>query len=349
MSISGTFRVVYGTLDELVLAYSEDLSRGGMFVPTATPPGLDAVVRIHLELPGDGGLVSVLGRVVHVNARPPGMGVEFVDLENDTGWIERIEEFIARQGGSPAERSGPVPLSPMLKVLIVEDDEGYRDLLAQLFRTRGDRVRTAGDGIEALAMCLKETPDVILSDVQMPRMDGWQLLRVLRGRPAFQQTPVVFLTTLENETARLSGYQLGVDDYIPKPARKEEIIARVDRAVQRALQAPPVVSETKTLHGDLEQVSLPAVLTLLEIEKKTGALVVDGEGTGRVLFREGRPVRVELYGAHGRPPELLGTMLSWKKGTFEFLNEDVDGEDEIRNGVMQLLLEVARKTDEKNR
>jgi CheY-like chemotaxis protein/Tfp pilus assembly protein PilZ len=347
LSITGTYRVSYTTLDELVLAYSEDLARGGIFVSTPHPPGLDAVVRIHLELPGDGGLVSVLGRVVHVNARPPGMGVEFI--EEDAGWIERIEAFIARQGGSRAERSGPVPLSPMLKVLIVEDDEGYRDLLAQLFRTRGDRVRMAGDGIEALAMCLKETPDVILSDVQMPRMDGWQLLRVLRGRPAFQMTPVVFLTTLENETARLSGYQLGVDDYIPKPARTEEIVARVDRAVQRALQAPPEVSEVKTLHGDLEQVSLPAVLTLLEIEKKTGALVVDGEGTGRVLFRDGRPIRVELYGGEGAPPELISVMLTWKKGTFEFLAEDVEGEDEIENGVMQLLLEAARSTDEKKR
>ena len=345
-AIAGTYRVAYATLDELVLAYSEDLSRGGMFVPSRDPPGLDAVVRIHLELPGDGGLVSVLGRVVHVNAKPLGMGVEFI--EEDPGWIERIEEFIARQGAAPIEKSGPIQLSPMLRVLIVEDDEGYRDLLAQMFRGRGDRVRTAGDGIEALALCLKEAPDVILSDVQMPRMDGWQLLRVLRGRPAFIDTPVVFLTTLENETARLSGYQLGVDDYIPKPCRADEILARVDRAVQRSLAAPPPLAEHKWLHGDLEQVSLPAVLTLLEIEKKTGALVVDGDGTGRVLFRDGRPIRVEVYGKQGGPHELIADMLTWKKGSFEFQPEKVEGDD-LGVGVMQLLIDAARRTDEQKR
>jgi CheY-like chemotaxis protein len=318
-----------------------------MFVPTPHPPGLAAVVQIHLELPDDGGRVSVLGRVVHLGAQPPGIGVEFID--ENTGWIERIEAFIAHQGVAPFERSGPVPLSPMLKVLIVDDEVSYRDVLAQVFRARGDRVRVASDGIEGLALCLKETPDVILLDVQMPRMDGWQLLRVLRGRPAFQQTPVVFLTMLESEAARLSGYQLGVDDYIPKPARTEEIVARVDRAVQRALQAVPVVTETKTLHGDLEQVSLPAVLSLLEIEKKTGALVVDGEGTGRVLFRQGRPVRVEVYGVAGQAAQLVGQMLTWRKGTFEFLAEDVEGQDEVDAGVMQLVLEAARQADEKKR
>ena len=346
MPIEGTYRVHYATLDELVIAYSEDLSRGGMFVPAKNPPELDAVVRIHLELPGDGGLVSVLGKVVHVNAKPAGMGVEFI--EEDPGWIERIEAFIARQGAAPIEKSGPIQLSPMLRVLIVEDDEGYRDLLAQMFRARGDRVRTAGDGIEALALCLKEAPDIILSDVQMPRMDGWQLLRVLRGRPAFQQTPVVFLTTLENETARLSGYQLGVDDYIPKPCRSDEILVRVDRSVQRALAAPLPVAEHKWLHGDLEQVTLPAVLTLLEIEKKTGALVVDGDGTGRVLFKSGRPVRVEVYGQEGTAHDLIGEMLKWKKGSFEFQPEEVEGED-LGVGVMQLLIDAARRSDEQKR
>src|SRR5262249_26196072 len=89
VTIQGIYHVAYATLDELVLAYSEDLSRGGLFVPTGEPAALDAVVRINLELPGDGGMVSVLGQVVHVNAKPRGMGIEFV--ESDLAWLERIE------------------------------------------------------------------------------------------------------------------------------------------------------------------------------------------------------------------------------------------------------------------
>ena len=172
--------------------------------------------------------------------------------------------------------------------MIVDDDHGCRTLAAQPFRTRGDYVRIAPDGFEALAQCLKETPDVIVSDVHMPRLDGWQLLRMCRARPTLSSVPFLFLTTLGGEQERLRGYQLGVDDYVSKPFRGKELQARVDRVVTRVQRASHALAEKKTLRGDLAQVTLPSVLGFLELEKKTGELLVIGPKPAHLFLRDGR-------------------------------------------------------------
>ncbi|HJZ88936.1 MAG TPA: response regulator [Polyangia bacterium] len=362
--VAGPLRVHFRSLDELVLSYSNDLSRGGLFVETDddwSQLPLNSLLRLHLELPDQGGTISVMGRIVHVHTsqdaalsgKPAGLGLEFA--RNDHEWLQRIEQFIARSSVVSADKTGPIPITPTLRLLVVEDDDGYRELLSQLFRRRGDRVRTARDGIDALALCLKETPDIILCDLQMPRMDGWQLLRVVRSRPKLQSVPFVFLTTLDGESARLAGYQLGVDDYIPKPCGAEELTARVDRAVQRAhagVTARDAGHERKTtLRGDLEQVSLPAVLSLLELEKKTGVLTLDGPGRARLTLRRGHPLRLEVHGSSRKAQvvDLLGEILGWSWGTFELSPEAVSGKDEIGLTLTELLIASAHRADERNR
>ena len=105
-------------------------------------------------------------------------------------------------------------------------------LLFDFSRQRVDA--TVLDGFEALAMCLKSAPDLILADLQMPRMDGWQLLRVVRGRPSLASVPVIFLTSVSDEDERLHGYQLGVDDFVVKPFRAPELGARIFGLLRRA-------------------------------------------------------------------------------------------------------------------
>ncbi len=246
----------------------------------------------------------------------------------------------------PAAGRGP----DALDVLVVDDDPRWREYSAEPFVRRGDRVRTVADGLEALSMCVSDPPDVVLTDVNMPRMDGWQLLRMIRARPNLGGVPVVFLTSLDGDEERLKGYQLGVDAYIPKPFHPDELLLRVHRVVRRRRQAAEA-DTAGTLRGDLENVSAASLLSFLSVERKTGILVVVGERVARVFLREGRALRVEL---EGDGPTLssrdaLLHILDWHTGQFEFSVERVGGVDEVRSAISALVIEHARLQDEEGR
>lgn len=351
--VEADFSVRYATVDQLVLAYCSDLSKGGMFLQTDGFLPVNAVIRITLELPEGSSEIPVISRVVYVRGpeeaaaqgKPVGMGVEFLDLREDC--LSLIESFIGERIAAEAEQASPAPPMPRLSVLVVDDDPASQKLAASPFRARGDYVRVAPDGFEALALCFKEPPDIILSDVQMPRMDGWQFLRVIRSRPSLASIPVIFTTTLSGEEERLKGYQLGVDDYVPKPYRPIELRARVDRLAARVQADRRTLIERKTLRGDLTQVGIASVLSFLELEHKTGQLLVIGVRTARVFIKHGRPLRIEVDGASPIPPRpLLFDLLDWTSGQFEFAAQDIAAPDELDASATTLLLEHARLKDE---
>lgn len=356
MRVEAAFRVRYRDFHQLVLAWATELSRGGMFLATTRPVPRKARVGLLIELPEGGGRVRVLAEVTRVRdereasdtGQTAGVQVGFVASEWDG--LRRIEEFIDRHTKSRSTSTVRLPVRTPISVLVVDDSDEYRELAAEPFRRRGDQVRAARDGVEALTLCLQEPPDVILSDLEMPRMDGWNLLRVVRSRAALSDALFLFLTVLSDEDERLRGYQLGVDDYIPKPYRPEEILARVDRLMVRvrgARSAPP----QKTLHGDLEQVALASVLSFLELERKTGVLTASGPGAARLFLREGRLLRVEVEGAPAgeSPAERLGRVLDWTSGRFEFQGIDVSVPDEFGRSIAALLVEHSHRRDEERR
>jgi uncharacterized protein (TIGR02266 family) len=354
--VEASFRVAYRSVDELLVAYSSDLSKGGMFLQSERFLPVNAVIRIDLELEPGSAEIPIISRVVYVRdtasargvGKPPGMGIEFLDLSAEC--LGLIEAFIAEKMAA-GEPSAPVTPARRLNVVIADDDSGCRSLAAAPFRARGDNVRAAVDGFEALALCLKEPPDVIVSDVNMPRMDGWQLLRMVRARPSLASVPFVLMTTLGGESDRLRGYQLGVDDYLPKPFRGGELQARVDRLITRVQSAAQPLAAKKTLRGDLSQVSLPSVLAFLEIERKTGELLIVGERTAHLYLRDGRPLRVDVDGMSNDAMmmDVIFNVLSWDTGQFEFAARDVPLDDVLAMSVTQLLLEHAKFADESDR
>jgi uncharacterized protein (TIGR02266 family) len=354
--------VSYRTLDELVVAYTRDLSRGGLFLKTQKFLPINAVVLLSLELPEGGGEVPVIARVAFIRdpesakaaGKTPGMGIQFLDVASDSR--QRIERFIAERAMSAAEDSGPIRRARPLDLLVVDDDERYRELAAETFRARGENVRVAADGVQGLGACLKQPPELILTDVQMPGMDGWQLLRIVRARPTLATTPIIFMSTLAGEEERLRAYKLGVDDFVAKPFRAEELAARVDRVVARSQRQAGAIGgsvDKKSLRGDIEQVGLPSVLSFLEMERKTGILLVIGDRPARLFLRDGRPLKVEIGGSEGpstasqeaQALELLG----WRAGQFEFAAQDVPDDDPLGTSLTALLLEHARRADEAGR
>jgi uncharacterized protein (TIGR02266 family) len=354
--VQATFRVKYPTLDQLAVAFTTDLSKGGLFLQTESFLPINAIIRLELELPDGGGEIEVIGRVAHIrddyeaelSRQPAGMGIEFLDLTEERR--DQIAQYIAAHALADAEESAAIEVGP-LDVMVVDDNPRACDLLASVFLGRGDTVRKAANGIEALGLCLKRPPDVLLLDIEMPHMDGWQLLQIVRTRPSLSSIPVLFVTALCQLQERLRGYRLGVDDFIPKPWRAEEVLARVDRIVMGARQGRGAAIARKTLRGDLAQVPIASVLSFLQLERMTGVLLLVQDRSARIYIKDGRPHRVEVERTElpAKPKEVLFHVLAWTEGQFEFAAQEVACEDELGMSATTILLEYSRLQDERQR
>ncbi|WP_320673602.1 response regulator transcription factor [Prochlorococcus sp. MIT 1341] len=131
---------------------------------------------------------------------------------------------------SPTENSEAIKPS---RLLLVDDEPGLRTAVQAYLQDEGFEVTTAVDGEEGWQKAQQMLPDLVISDVMMPRCDGYELLKRLRDDERLGGTPVIFLTAKGMTIDRTQGYQAGVDDYIPKPFDPEELVARVRNVVRR--------------------------------------------------------------------------------------------------------------------
>jgi signal transduction histidine kinase/CheY-like chemotaxis protein len=122
-------------------------------------------------------------------------------------------------------------------VLVVDDNADMRAYLTRVLAPNWT-VRTTANGEEALQAVAERRPDIVLTDVMMPRVDGFELLRALRSDPATRHIPVIMLTARAGQEASVEGLEAGADDYLAKPFRSDELIARVRVALQRAAGRP---------------------------------------------------------------------------------------------------------------
>ena len=116
-------------------------------------------------------------------------------------------------------------------VLIVEDEKGIVDILRFNLEKEGYAVLTAYDGETGLALAQEKNPDIILLDVMLPKMNGFDVCRILRENGS--SVPVIILTAREEETDKVLGLELGADDYITKPFSMRELMARVKANIRR--------------------------------------------------------------------------------------------------------------------
>ncbi|MBM4418011.1 MAG: response regulator transcription factor [Chloroflexi bacterium] len=121
------------------------------------------------------------------------------------------------------------------RILVVDDEPNIVELARLYLTAEGYQVETAADGIAALEKVESHAPALVVLDVMMPRLDGWEVCRRLRGRN--DRTPVIMLTAKDDDVDRIVGLELGADDYMGKPFNPRELVARV-RAVLRRTQEP---------------------------------------------------------------------------------------------------------------
>ncbi len=115
----------------------------------------------------------------------------------------------------------------MAKILIAEDERDIRDLVAFTLRFAGHEVVTAANGEEAVAQVPRENPDLILMDVRMPRMTGYEACRIIKTNPNLRDIPIVFLSAKGQESEIQTGMEAGAEEYLLKPFAPDQLTDRV--------------------------------------------------------------------------------------------------------------------------
>ncbi len=126
----------------------------------------------------------------------------------------------------------------MQRILVVDDDKKIVRLVQAYLDKAGFTVLTAFDGETALHTIRRERPDLVVLDLMLPDRDGWDITRIVRGDAALAATPIVMLTARVEDTDKLAGFDVGADDYIPKPFNPQELVARIKAVLRRAGGAP---------------------------------------------------------------------------------------------------------------
>ena len=221
----------------------------------------------------------------------------------------------------------------MKKVLIVDDEPAVLFALSEALadRRRGVKVATAANGQEAVAILESEKVDLVVTDLRMPEMDGFELLAWLRR--GFPHLPVIVMTAFGAETAARLG---GSPEVLEKPFDVGELKRKVADLMRQSVK------------GRVENISLASFLQLLELERKTCTLTVTSAGhDSRLFFRGGRIVGAETEGLEGAEAAL--EIVTWEHADVEISDGcPVDG-PEIGGGLRFLLLEGMRLKDERER
>lgn len=122
----------------------------------------------------------------------------------------------------------------MKKILIVDDDLTLRRILHNSLEQRGYQVISVGSGKDALAQFNQDGPDIIVSDVSMPEMDGFEFCRQLRSQPSGKLIPFIFLSAKNELNDRVQGHTIGADNYLTKPFEMKELLANIEALIERS-------------------------------------------------------------------------------------------------------------------
>ena len=208
---------------------------------------------------------------------------------------------------------------PTRRLLVVDDDRLILRIVRDFFTPRGYHVDKAEDGREALKRIDEAAPDIVVADVLMPTMDGWELFREVRQKLPTSRIPFVFLTTETGLQHRLRGLHMGADDYITKPFHVEELHARVERILLRQVEmARRILDEASILAGSVRHMPLSDLLQILSLNGKDGTLALEnGAENGAIVLVAGSIA----HAACGRVTgvKALYRMLGWTGATFRVL------------------------------
>ncbi|UBF24640.1 response regulator transcription factor [Kovacikia minuta CCNUW1] len=149
----------------------------------------------------------------------------------------------------------------MKKILVVDDDTTLRMALTRYLEKRGYLIQDVGSGIEALTIFEQDPPDIVVSDVMMPEMDGFEFCRRLRATRSGQLVPFIFLSSRGEVEDRVQGHSIGADDYLIKPFEPRELLAKIEAQLER----------TRRIHSE--------IVRLMQKTESNGASLAEAQAT----------------------------------------------------------------------
>lgn len=223
-------------------------------------------------------------------------------------------------------------------LLAFKDDEETRKSIGYLSNA-GFEVSTVKDGARAIELAIGEVPSIIVTDLDLPVINGERIFHILRNNPHTSKIPFLFVS---DGIADIKGFRAGVDIFLLRPLNMEELYGRIRQTLsfKNGSQAT-----AKELEGSLAHMSVPDILQFLHLNKKEGELrIISGEMCGMVLIKGG-----EIYNCvldEAEKEKALFRMLQWNEGNFEFIPGTVSIDKRIRSSTGNLLMEGMRQIDE---
>ncbi|MCW6037752.1 response regulator [Spirulina subsalsa FACHB-351] len=203
----------------------------------------------------------------------------------------------------------------MKRILLVDDDKTLRDVLQEYLEKEGYQVEGMSSGAEGLVAFEKNPPDLIVSDVMMPDMNGLDFCRTLRGTPSGQLVPFIFLSGMGELEDRVKGHEMGADDYVTKPFQMRELLAKIESQLERSRRIHSEIvrmmqqltahqaSESSNGHGSEAQHLPPEPLPLTPAEERVFWEVIQGYTNKQIsdrLFISPRTVQSHLSNILGK-------------------------------------------------
>jgi DNA-binding response OmpR family regulator len=231
------------------------------------------------------------------------------------------------------------------KILVVDDEAHLRRIVSLYLSARNYEVETAENGLEAIQKVAADRPDLIIANIGMPGVDGYELCSRLRRDTATRTIPFIFLTARDQDTDRTKARKIGSDDYLTKPCPLDQLAEHVETMIDRIEQAKKIPLDRIGLSGQLDEVNVLDLIQMLELDQKSGALVLShGERTGTLYFKEGTIIDADIRSPKREEP--LFVLLGWKAGRYLFLPDAMPEHMPITASLAHLLFEDLRKLEE---
>ena len=244
------------------------------------------------------------------------------------------------------------------RVLVIEDDEATASVLAAALQRAGFAVSLCGTVQSGIATAFALRPICVLCDLSLPDGEGYAVVRHVRAHPSrVSAAPILMLSTAGDPAARAEAFQAGVDVYLTKPFEAQNVVGQVGALVRMAARlserrdsALPAAAVDAAFEGDLGQMSVATVLTLLELDRRSGVVeAMSGEQRAKLELSAGRPLAGAIGDDEVGAVTAMRAMLGWTTGRFSFTPTPMveAGEpDSERPSVTAMLLEATRLDDE---
>jgi len=323
------------SVDKLLREVQKE-SRSGLLTLTGAAGGTHAVAVI------EGGRV-----VESTLSEEGGERASFRELDLDR---EQIASHSPSRLPGDATRLPPLESLPEVfrTLLVADDNDLFRAFLKDVLVRRGFTVHEARDGEEALRVALERRPWLIVTDVNMPRVDGVEFCRRVRSHSLIRHTPLIFLSGWDDYKDRYRGLEAGADEFLSKDTSIRELLIRIQILLKRYSDLGARSWRGPGMEGRVEVVGAPGLLQMCHLGRLTGVCSIGSGGKKAELkFKQGDLVGATLGDLAGE--EAVYEVLGWSEGHFSFAPGEPGPGEPLGDGFSQLLLEGCRRLDEKIR